>query len=144
MTTNNNQSGHFFGLLFNEELTVFQEMSGYSEEMPIEGEATINGVNLVLQRGLSSLQSQLLKWCKESVQSGLSVPIITHDVYLKLLNAEGQASKMWIFYKAYPVKFQTSVINARTPELGILTLELAYVNFSCTEDLSVIQAAGKK
>lgn len=120
----------------------FQEASGLSKELHVEevacgGEnrfkyrlpSATSYQNLVLKRGVTLNNSPLLQWCTNTLDNGLSMPIATHDIIIKLLNQNGQACKSWTFIKAYPVKWSASELNSEKNAVFIETIELAYLYF---------------
>jgi len=120
----------------------FQEVSGFSKELHLEevvcgGEnrfkyrlpSTTTFQNLVLKRGVTLSDSPLLKWCMDTLDNGLAMPIATHDIIVNLLNEKGQSCKSWTFVKAYPVKWSASELNSEKNAVFIETIELAYLYF---------------
>lgn len=139
---NNYPVGFYFSLSFEGEQLGFQEVSGISKEFGVEevqsgGEnrfkyrlpTVVTNTNLILKRALVSEGSKLVKWFEETLDSGLSQPIITKDVSVNLLNSEGHVLITWMFHNAYPVKYSVSDLHSQKNELVIETLELAYTYF---------------
>ena len=85
--------------------------------------------NLVLKRGLLIEGSALAAWVRNTIGADLSEPIQPKQVYLKLLNDEGQPLAFWSFENAWPVKWSLSDFNAQDSNLVIETLELSYTWF---------------
>ena len=120
----------------------FQEVLGLSKEFHVE-EVACGGENrfkyrlpsgttfqnLVLKRGVTLSDSPLLKWCMDTLDNGLAMPIVTHDIIVNLLNDEGHSCKSWTFVKAYPVKWSASDLNSEKNAVFIETIELAYLYF---------------
>ncbi|GAA4055190.1 phage tail protein [Hymenobacter glaciei] len=138
--------GFYFALGFSGVNTTadaaFQEVSGLSAERETEtiGEGgqnlykyTVPTVakysNLVLKRGLLTEGSDLATWVRNTIGSDLSVPIQPKQVYLKLLNEQGQPLAFWSFENAWPVKWSVSDFNAHDSTIAIETLELSYTWF---------------
>jgi phage tail-like protein len=79
--------------------------------------------NLVLKRAAYPVPSMVLEWAKDAIYNFDFRPV---DVQVFLLNDMHLPVKGWNFVSAYPVKLQTSNLNAKNNELVIQTLELAY------------------
>ena len=78
---------------------------------------------LVLKRAIFPVSSELLKWADRAIQDLDIEPL---DIQVFLLNEEHQPIKKWLFTKAYPVKIETSALNATKNELVIESIELVY------------------
>lgn len=142
----------YFSLSFGAESIAFQEVSGFSKETGIE-EVTSGGENrfkyrlpiptgsqnLVLKRALNVEGSELIDWCKASIDGSLSVAIAPRNVMLSLLDANGTACVLWTFNNAYPVKYTVSELKSQESGLVIESIELAYTYFEIqnTEDDSM-------
>lgn len=50
----------------------------------------------------------------------------TTDVLISLLGEDSAPVVAWMFYRAYPVKWQAADLNAKDPAILIDTMELAY------------------
>jgi len=139
----------YFSLSFGKESIAFQEVSGFSKETGIE-EVTSGGENrfkyrlpvptgsqnLVLKRALNVEGSELIDWCKASIDGSLSTAIAPRNVMLSLLDAGGSACVLWTFNNAYPVKYSVSELKSQESGLVIESIELAYTYFEIqnTED----------
>lgn len=121
----------------------FKEVSGISMEMGIEeitegGDNTfkhrvpssVKFSNLVLKRGLVSKDSEVIVWCKNTLEGGLSDVIETKNIVVQLLNEHGKALNSWSFINAWPVKLATSSLDSINNEILIETLEFAYSSFT--------------
>jgi len=117
----------------------FQEASGFNVELEVDpiregGENRFehklpNGIkfpNLVLKRGLVTVNSTLGKWCLETLQSDLSQQIKISDLVISLLDHKKKPLMIWTVYSAYPVKWEVSNLNAMQNEIAIETVEFAY------------------
>lgn len=120
----------------------FQEVSGLSKELGTEdvvcgGEnrfkyrlptiATFQ--NLVLKRGVTTAESGLISWVKDTLDDGLVNAIQTKDIKVQLLDENGDVSMVWNFVSAYPVKWSASDLKSQDSEVFIETLEFAYQYF---------------
>lgn len=120
----------------------FQEVSGLSKELGTEdvvcgGEnrfkyrlptiATFQ--NLVLKRGVTTAESGLISWVKDTLDDGLVNAIQTKDIKVQLLDENGDVSMVWNFVSAYPVKWSASELKSQDSEVFIETLEFAYQYF---------------
>lgn len=134
--------GFYFSLSFDGEDAAFQEVSGINKEYGIE-EVTSGGENrfkyrlpnvassknLVLKRAIVPTGSQLISWCSDTMDNGLSSTIETKDVSVNLLDNEGKVLKKWTFYNAYPVNYSVSDLKSQESEIVIESIELAYTYF---------------
>jgi len=132
----------------------FQEVSGLSKELGVEdvvsgGEnrfkyrlPTITTYsNLVLKRGIAIVDSPLIEWCQDTLDSGLARPIQTKNIVINLLNEQGQTSMSWSFEKAYPIKWIMTDLKSQESTILIETIEFAYQYFQ-VEDSRDSQYAG--
>lgn len=85
--------------------------------------------NLVLKRGVVLTDSPLIKWCKDTLDKGLSQSIFTKDITVKLLNPKGAPCMIWTFSKAYPIKWAASELRSQESSILIETIEFAYQYF---------------
>ena len=122
--------------------TSFKEVSGISMEMGIEEitEGGINGYkhrvpttvkysNLVLKRGFVPKNSDVARWCQETLEGGLEETIETKNIIVSLLDENDSPLKSWSFVNAWPVKWAISDFNSMNNEIAIETLEFAYSYF---------------
>lgn len=120
----------------------FKEVSGITMEMGIEeiAEGGVNGYkhrvpttakfsNLILKRGLVPKDSDVAKWCTDTLNGGLEDTIETKTIVVKLLNEKGSPLKSWSFANAWPVKWAISDFNSMNNDIAIETLEFSYSNF---------------
>jgi len=127
----------------NDEDFAFLEVSGVGESVSTE-DVTEGGENnwvwklpvatkqqnLVLKRGVGPSSSDLIAWCKMTLEER-SWPIQTKDVTVELLDAKRRSVKSWQFLSAYPVKWQLEALNAKKNEVALETIELAYHGCRC-------------
>ncbi|WP_340065872.1 phage tail protein [Ascidiimonas aurantiaca] len=122
--------------------TSFKEVSGISMEMGIEEitEGGINGYkhrvpttvkysNLVLKRGFVPKNSDVARWCIDTLEGGLEETIETKNIIVSLLDENNSPLKSWSFVNAWPVKWAISDFNSMNNEIAIETLEFAYSYF---------------
>lgn len=142
--------GFYFQLSFKGEDAAFQEVSGITKELHVEevtcgGEnrfkyrlpTVTSGQNLVLKRALIPDGSELADWCASTMDDGLVATVETHDVSVSLLDADGNVSKMWTFFSAYPIKYTISDLKSQENEIVMESIELAYTYFEITDDNSI-------
>ena len=116
----------------------FQEVSGLSAqlnamELQEGGENTFTHRlpnpakygNLTLKRGMIE-DDDLIEWVRDAIENFEFSP---KQVFVKLLDANGQPLKTWSFEYAYPVKWNVSNFNSTANALAIETLELTYQKF---------------
>ncbi|MEM8571101.1 MAG: phage tail protein [Pseudomonadota bacterium] len=119
--------------------TAFSEVTGLETEMELEtvtegGENRfqhrlpkgIKHQNLVLKRGLTSIASGLLLWCKDTLENDLSDAISTKAMIVSLQDESGWPSATWSIDRAYPVKWSVGGFDAMKNELAIETMEFAF------------------
>ena len=119
--------------------TSFQEVGGIGSEMDSEpyhegGEnrfvhALPKGVNhgkLTLKRGVAGVASPLVKWCRDTLESGLGVRVKPKLVLVSLLNASGDPLRAWSFENAYPAQWSVDAFRADRNEVAIEKIELNY------------------
>ncbi|MGZ8783645.1 MAG: phage tail protein [Gaiellaceae bacterium] len=80
--------------------------------------------NVTLKRGLAG-GTELFDWWK-AARDG---QVTRRNVVITLLDEQRQAVQRWVLRNAWPVKFDTSDLNARGNEVVIETLELAHEGF---------------
>ncbi|MEZ6030575.1 MAG: phage tail protein [Hyphomonadaceae bacterium] len=85
--------------------------------------------NLILRRGVTSLDSPFVKWCQATLEGNPDGPIAPRDVRVSLKDAEGSAMKVWQFSSAWPVKWQVSSLADDGDEIAIEAVELAYAHY---------------
>ena len=88
--------------------------------------------NLKLKRGLSSMDSAIMKWCKSTLEEGFAKPITTKTVVIELLNETGAPVASWSVRNAYPVKWSVGAFDAMKNDLAIETIELSYTTITRT------------
>lgn len=117
----------------------FQEVSGLTQSMETE-ELREGGENrfshqlplgtkqgrLSLKRGVATVTSPLMLWCKETLEGGLTRPILTMPVLVRLKGADGLPLRAWLLDNAYPVSWEIEAFSSTKNELAIEQIELAY------------------
>lgn len=129
----------YFHIIAGADTASFQEASGIGREIEVEdvqegGENRfhhrlpkgLKHQNLKLKRGLMNTDGELISWCKNVLEGGLSQPIETKTVTVELLDTDQKPLRTWIFHDAYPVKWEVDPFNAKSSEVAIEALELAY------------------
>ncbi|MEL6678948.1 MAG: phage tail protein [Pseudomonadota bacterium] len=117
----------------------FQEVSGLEAEIEVEtvvegGEnrfvhrlpKPVKHPNLKLKRGLATGSSDLVKWCKATIETDFSKPIQPKDIVVSLCDEEGDPVASWSIANAYPVKWDVGGFDAMKNEIAVETIELAY------------------
>lgn len=82
--------------------------------------------NLVLKRGIASLTSPLVLWCKSVFEGGYSQPITTMEMMVYLMNEHRLPKRAWGFTDAFPVSWDVDSFNSSKNEVAIETIELRY------------------
>jgi phage tail-like protein len=117
----------------------FQEASGIGPQLETEsyqegGENRFvyslpKGVRhpkLTLKRGIADYDSQLVQWCRQVLEGGLSQPITTRDLSLYLRDEEGRPLRGWSFQAAFPSQWSVDPFAADKNAVAIEKIELAY------------------
>ncbi|NOS91597.1 MAG: phage tail protein [Cyclobacteriaceae bacterium] len=120
----------------------FQEASGINADLETE-EVVCGGENrfkfklpmatkygtLTLKRGFVTGNSDLAKWCSDTLGNGLNTPIAPKTITVKLLNQQGDTLVSWDFINAYPVKWGVSEFKSTESTYVVESLEFAYNYF---------------
>ncbi len=134
----------------------FQEVSGLQSEFDIEP-VTEGGENrfvhhlprpakypnLVLKRGVVTTDSFLAEWVGQTVGAGLSLPIVTQNLLVTLLDENGLPTIAWGLVNAYPVRWDVGPLNSMENKILSETLELSYNYFERVNLGSPLSAAAK-
>lgn len=114
----------------------FQEVSGLS--MSLETEPLNEGgneivyqlptrikyENVVLKRGMIPAKSKIAKWCRETLDKGISQKIELKNLKIELLSPTKMKPLMkWSIEGAYPVKWEISSLNAQESAIVFETME---------------------
>lgn len=81
---------------------------------------------LVLKRGIASMTSPLVLWCKSVFEGNFSKPIMTMEMMVYLMNENQLPERAWGFTDAFPVKWEVESFNSSKNEVAIETIELRY------------------
>jgi phage tail-like protein len=120
----------------------FQQVSGIQAEFQVE-EVVEGGenrfvhrlprpakyANLSLERGAVTEGSFLAEWVSATVGSSLSLPIVTQNLLVTLLNQDGIPSIAWGFVNAYPLRWEVSPMNSMDNKVLTETMEFSYNYF---------------
>lgn len=119
--------------------TSFQEVSGIKATIETETykELGENGFvyqfpkpptypNLVLKRGIASMESPLVLWCRSVFEGELTKPLVTMEMMVYLMNENKIPQRAWGFTDAFPVSWDVGSFNSTKNEVAIETVELRY------------------
>lgn len=119
--------------------TAFQEVSGLGSEMAFEefhegGENRFlhrlpTGVKyapLELKRGVGSVDSSLVQWCRATMNGDRLARIQTMPLAVYLMNAYKVPIRAWQFANAFPVKWEFDAFNSTKNEVAIEKIVLSY------------------
>ena len=119
--------------------TSFQDVSGIKATIETEAyqELGENGFvyqlpkpptysNLVLKRGIASLTSPLVLWCKSIFEGGYSSPVKSMGMMVYLMNEHKLPKRAWGFTDAFPVSWDVDSFNSSKNEVAIETIEIRY------------------
>ncbi len=81
--------------------------------------------NIKLKRGISPESSELMTWCKNTIETDLARPVQPKDLKIDLLDEEGDPVCSWALTRAYPVKWTVGGFDAMKNEIAVETIELA-------------------
>lgn len=88
---------------------------------------------LELKRGFVASNSDLGKWCRDTVETDFSAPIVTKDITVSLLDEKGTPIMSWNFFNAWPVKWEISKFNSKDSEVAVETLKFSFNYFTRVE-----------
>lgn len=117
----------------------FREVSGIGPELETEA-VTEGGENrfvyqlpkavksprLVLKRGVASMASPLVLWCKSVLEGGLAKPIYPKLIHVFLLDEKGLPLRVWSFDNAFPVKWEVEGFQSTKNEVALEKIEFSY------------------
>jgi phage tail-like protein len=119
----------------------FQEVAGLETQDEVETDTAggVNGgvrqlptvtkhPNLVLRRGYVTAASPLSEWAAQTVGSGLSQPIQTQGLLIRLLGADQSPLAAWNVQRAWPVNWVTGPLDATKNEALTQVLEFVYAS----------------
>jgi phage tail-like protein len=136
-------SAFYFKVVFGSTLglfdTSFQEVSGIGAEIEIEtvtegGENRyqhhlpkgVKHPNLELKRGIASMSSPLVIWCRSVMEMDFMVPIVAQPLSVYLMNEDKLPIRAWSFANAYPVKWEVESFSSTKNEVAIEKIVLSY------------------
>jgi phage tail-like protein len=120
---------------------IFQEVSGFQSSIEIPSVESggqnqfvhtppkTQSYNLVLSRGIVSVDSPFVKWCKSTFESDVTTPIQPMSLLVCLLDASGTEMVIWSFTNAFPVELTLGQTKVNNNELIIESIELSYDTF---------------
>lgn len=122
--------------------TSFQEVTGIGSEIETEplvegGEnryvyslpKSVKHPNMVLKRGIASMTSPLVVWCRAVLEADFMTQILPMPIMVYLMNENKVPIRAWTFANAYPVKWEIEPFNSTKNEVAVEKIELSY-NYS--------------
>jgi phage tail-like protein len=119
--------------------TSFQDVSGLDQTMETEDVAEggenrfvhklpkgVRQGTLSLKRGIATVTSPLMLWCKLTLEGGLARPIVPMLVLVHLLDEDGLPLRTWCLNNAYPVRWDIEPFGSTKNEAAIEQIDLAY------------------
>lgn len=120
----------------------FQEVSGIESRWETE-EVAEGGENrfvhrlprparysdLVLKRGLVYRDSFFAEWVGASIGSALSLPVITQNLLVTLLNDDAVPLVAWVFVNAWPLRWEVTGLDSMRNDLATESMEFSYNYF---------------
>lgn len=128
-----------FGLTLGLSDTSFQDVSGIAAE--VETETVVEGGEnryvhtlpkgvkhpmLELKRGIASMTSPLVIWCRSVFEMDFITPIVAQPVVVQLLDGAGWPIRVWSFANAFPVKWEVESFGSTKNEVAIEKIVLSY------------------
>ncbi|HEY4319219.1 MAG TPA: phage tail protein [Herbaspirillum sp.] len=119
--------------------TSFQEVSGIAAE--IDTETVVEGgenryvhtlpkgvkhPNLELKRGIASMTSPLVIWCRSVFEMDFITPVVAQPIVVQLLDESMLPIRAWSFANAFPVKWEVENFNSTKNEVAIEKIVLSY------------------
>ncbi len=89
--------------------------------------------NLVLKRGVAPLDSPLVSWCRETLESDLEKPIELRSLDVHLLDENAAPVRSWSVVNAFPLKWTVDSFVSTKNEAAIESIELAYAFLNRTK-----------
>jgi phage tail-like protein len=140
-------SAFHFKVVFTSDLSItdtsFQEVSGIGASLETEpyhegGENTsllqlptrITPTKLVLKRGITTVASRLVAWCRSVLEDGFVDGIQTKSLNVLLLDENHVPVRGWAFENAYPVGWEIESLQSTKNEVAIEKIELHYSRVS--------------
>lgn len=119
--------------------TYFSEISGISAELDVEEkkEGGLNdwvyhlpkgskGSRITLKRGLASMDSELIKWCFDTIHFD-KTQVVPKQMIISLLDKNPDDPRMtWAFYNVLPVKWSMADFNAKESNVAIESIEMVF------------------
>lgn len=82
--------------------------------------------DLVLKRGVVTRASFFAEWVGLSIGSRLSIPLVTQNLLVTLLNPDAIPVVAWVFVNAWPLKWEISRLDSMSNEIATESMEFAY------------------
>jgi phage tail-like protein len=82
--------------------------------------------DLVLKRGVVTRASFFAEWAGAQIGSRLSLPIVTQNLMVTLLNPNAIPLVAWVFVNAWPLKWEISRLDSMSNEIATESMEFAY------------------
>lgn len=119
--------------------TSFKEVSGIGKEIQTTeyaegGENSfvykiptkVTHQKLVLKRGVASIDSPLILWCKSIMETDFLDSICCLPLWVFLLDENQTPVRGWSFVNAFPVKWDVESFGSLKNEVAIESIELDY------------------
>jgi len=85
--------------------------------------------DLVLKRGLVARDSFFVEWVGATIGSALSLPILTQNLLVTLLDEEGFPLVAWVFVNAWPVRWEVTGLESMRNDVAVESMEFSYNYF---------------
>jgi phage tail-like protein len=85
--------------------------------------------DLVLRRGVVTRDSFFAEWVGQTIGSRLTLPIVTQNLLVTLLNPDGFPVVAWAFADAWPLRWVTAPMDSMSNEVLTESMEFSYQYF---------------
>ncbi len=82
--------------------------------------------HLELKRGIASMTSPLVMWCRSVFEGEFTVPIRPQSLMVQLLDELHLPIRIWTFANAFPVKWEIESFGSTKNEVAIEKIVLSY------------------
>lgn len=105
------------------ETETYKELGENGFEYQLPKPATYT--NLVLKRGITSMTSPLVLWCKSVFENEFSA-FEPMEIVVYLIDENKIPKRAWGFSNAFPVSWEVEAFNSSKNEVAIEKIELSY------------------
>lgn len=85
--------------------------------------------DLVLKRGVVSRASFFAEWVGQTIGSRLTLPIVTQNLLVTLLDEDAVPLVAWVFVNAWPLRWEVTGLESMRNDVAVESLEFSYAYF---------------